>query len=68
MVLRPVLAAERATHLDSCFTVTEDGRCRAELLHGGWDDRGDEAEQMQHCYDGGWDIVLAEFATSATTE
>jgi len=60
----PGFGPDQATHLIVQFIAIDEHRCRLELLHGGWEARGEEADAMRKGYEKGWDFVLGEFVRS----
>jgi uncharacterized protein YndB with AHSA1/START domain len=51
-----------ATEVEVTFTEAGPGETRVELVHSGWDRRGDAAADVRASYDEGWNGVIAAFA------
>jgi hypothetical protein len=62
MTWHPGSPPEQATRVDVAFNALDERRCVVELVHGGWEARGAEAETVRARYDGGWVAVLDRFA------
>jgi uncharacterized protein YndB with AHSA1/START domain len=65
MTWHPQTDSAQATRLEVRFSAAHEGGCRIELVHDGWQARGDTAVAVRERYDGGWVAVLQRYATAA---
>jgi hypothetical protein len=64
MTWHPGAPPEQATRLEVSFHPAADG-AELELVHAGWEARGEAAAQWRGRYDGGWVAVLEHFSAAA---
>lgn len=64
MTWHPAQPAEHATRLDVRF-VTADGWTEVQLVHSGWEARGEQAFTARQSYEGGWTAVLEKYVAHA---
>jgi hypothetical protein len=65
MTWHPGSAAERSTRVDVEFRALDAQRCQVDLVHSGWEARGDEAATVRGRYDGGWVSVLERYVQAS---
>jgi uncharacterized protein YndB with AHSA1/START domain len=56
-----------ATDVDVRFVAGDEGSTRMEIVHGGWERLGAEAEQWRDANRGGWSGLLPAFTAACTT-
>jgi Activator of Hsp90 ATPase homolog 1-like protein len=67
MTWHPASDPARATRLRVRFEALSNRRTRLELVHDGWQARGDTAGTGREGYDSGWDGVLRAYQACAVT-
>jgi uncharacterized protein YndB with AHSA1/START domain len=60
-------SADDATRLELTFTASDNGTTILGLSHSGWE-RWADGEARARGYNGGWDIVVAAYARSASSD
>jgi uncharacterized protein YndB with AHSA1/START domain len=65
MTWHPQADPVQATRLEVRFSAAHERGCRVELVHDGWQVRGDAAAAVRERYDGGWVEVLQRYAIAA---
>ena len=65
MTWHPQTDPAQATRLEVRFSGADEGGCRVELAHDGWEARDEAAAAVRERYDGGWIAVLQRYAAAA---
>lgn len=65
MTWHPTRPVEQATQLSVRFEALAGGGCALQLVHGGWEAAGEQAQALHDGYEGGWVGVLEGYAQAA---